>query len=121
MDMRNIVHVDEKWFYMTKKARKYYLLSEEDDPMRTIQNKNSIGKVTVVARPRREAQGNVTFSGKTGVWAFVKEVPAARKSHNRSRGTLETKSIRPPPAEGATSPATWRREGASSSMSNSNL
>jgi len=33
------------------------------------------------------------FSGKIGVWAFVKEVPAARKSQNRARGTLETKSI----------------------------
>jgi hypothetical protein len=96
IDMQNIVQMDEKWFYMTKKKRKHYLLPEEDDPTRTVQNKNSIGKVmllTVVARPRRDAQGTVTFSGKIGVWAFVKEVPAARKSHNRARGTLETKSI----------------------------
>jgi len=53
IDMQNIVHMDEKWFYMTKKKRKYYLLPEEDDPTRTVQNKNNIGKVmllTVVAR-----------------------------------------------------------------------
>lgn len=96
IDMQNIVHMDEKWFYMTKKKRKYYLLPEEDDPTRTVQNKNNIGKVmllTVVASPRRDAQGTVIFSGKIGVWAFVKEVPAARKSQNRARGTLETKSI----------------------------
>jgi len=60
IDMQNIVHMDEKWFYMTKKKRKYYLLPEEDDPTRTVQNKNNIGKVmllTVVASPRRDAQG----------------------------------------------------------------
>ena len=96
IDMQNILHMDEKWYYMTKKARKYYLLPEEDDPERTIQNKNNIGKVmllTVVGRPRRNAQGIVTFSGKIGVWAFVKEVPAARRSKKRERGTLETKSV----------------------------
>ena len=30
IDMQNIIHMDEKWYYMTKKARKYYLLQEED-------------------------------------------------------------------------------------------
>ena len=70
IDMQNIIHMDEKWYYMTKKARKYYLLQEEDDPERTIQNKNNIGKLmllTVVGRPRRNAQGIVTFSGNIGV------------------------------------------------------
>lgn len=96
IDMHNIVHIDEKWYYMTKKGRKYYLLPEEDDPVRAVQNKNSIGKVmflTAVARPKYDGQGNLIFSGKLGVWAFVKVVPAARKSQNRERGTLETKSI----------------------------
>lgn len=95
-DMDNIVHTDEKWFYMTKRARKYYLLPEEDDPERTIQNKNFMGKVMIlvaVGRPRTDAQGNVTFSGKIGMWPFVKFVPAARKSRNRARGTIETKTI----------------------------
>jgi hypothetical protein len=35
----------------------------------------------------------VTFSGNIGVWAFVKEVLAARRSKKRERGTLETKSV----------------------------
>jgi hypothetical protein len=95
-EMDNIVHTDEKWFYMTKKARKYYLLPEEEEPVRTVQNKNFMGKVMIlvaVGRPRRDAQGNITFSGKIGVWPFVKFVPAARKSRNRAKGTIETKSI----------------------------
>jgi hypothetical protein len=30
--MQNIVHIDEKWFNMTKKRRHYYLLPEKPDP-----------------------------------------------------------------------------------------
>nr|CAC09504.2 H0711G06.10 [Oryza sativa] len=81
---------------MTKRKKTYYLLPEEEDPLRTVQNKNSIGKVmflTAIARPRFDEEGNVTFSGKIGTWLFVKEVPAIRKSRNRTIGTLETKSI----------------------------
>jgi len=33
--MHNIVRIDEKWFYMTKKSMKYYLLLDEDEPHRT--------------------------------------------------------------------------------------
>jgi hypothetical protein len=95
-NMHNIVHIDEKWFNMSKLRRHYYLLPEEQDPNRTVQNKNSIGKVmflTAVARPRYDAAGKVTFPGKLGVWPFVKVTPAAKKSKNREKGTLETKNI----------------------------
>ncbi|CAM0905793.1 unnamed protein product [Alopecurus aequalis] len=94
--MRKIVHLDEKWFMLTKRKRKFYLLPDEEGPHRTTQNVNYIGKVmflTAVARPRYNAQGQVTFSGKIGVWPFVKETAAVRRSENRERGTLETKTI----------------------------
>jgi hypothetical protein len=32
--MRNIIHSDEKWFNTTKKAKKFYMLPEEEDPHR---------------------------------------------------------------------------------------
>ena len=54
-----------------KKKRKYYLLPDEEEPHRTTPNKNTIGKVmfvTAMARPRYNAHGEVTFSGKLGVW-----------------------------------------------------
>ncbi|KAM0876114.1 hypothetical protein ACQ4PT_036370 [Festuca glaucescens] len=95
--MYNYVHIDEKWFNLTKKNRKYYLLPEEEEPMRAVTNKQCIGKVmflTAVARPRFDSAKNVTFSGKIGVWPFVKQLPAQRKSDNRPKGTLETKSIK---------------------------
>ena len=42
IDMYNIVHIDEKWFYITKKIGRYYLLPNENDPHRTCQSKNFI-------------------------------------------------------------------------------
>ncbi|KAI5440536.1 hypothetical protein KIW84_010139 [Lathyrus oleraceus] len=94
--MYNIVHIDEKWFYMSKNSTNYYLLANEDDPYRTCRNKNYIQKVmflVAVARPKFDDEDNVTFTGKIGVFPLVDKVPARRSSVNRSAGTLETKPI----------------------------
>ncbi|KAL7142023.1 hypothetical protein ABFS83_08G094600 [Erythranthe nasuta] len=94
--MYKIVHIDEKWFYMTKKSGKYYSLPDEEDPLRTCKSKNYIGKVmflAAIARPRFDAQGNEIFSGKIAVFPFVTYEPAKRTSINRVAGTLETKPI----------------------------
>ena len=94
--MYNVVHIDEKWFYMTKKTANYYLLVDENKPYRKSNNKNYVGKVmflVAVARPRFDDEGNETFSGKIGVWPLVHQVAARRSSVNRPSGTLETKPI----------------------------
>ena len=52
-------------------------MPEEEDPVRTIQNKNFIGKVmflVALARPRYDDEGNLTFDGKIGCWAMVTQV-----------------------------------------------
>ncbi|XP_013608030.1 PREDICTED: uncharacterized protein LOC106314747 isoform X1 [Brassica oleracea var. oleracea] len=95
VDMYNIVHIDEKWFYMTKKTEKYYLLPIEEEPHRTCQSKNYIGKVmflAAMARPRFDEEGNEVFDGKIGIFPFVTLEPAKRKSKNRDAGTLELKA-----------------------------
>ena len=69
--------MDEKWFNITSKYKKYYMLPEEDDPHRVVQNKNSVGKVmllSAVARPIYDDEGNCIFDGKLGVWPFVRKV-----------------------------------------------
>ncbi|XP_057775471.1 uncharacterized protein LOC130994446 [Salvia miltiorrhiza] len=43
--MHNVVHIDEKWFYMTKTSDRYYLLPEETDPYRACKSKRFITKV----------------------------------------------------------------------------
>ncbi|XP_074282914.1 uncharacterized protein LOC141607464 [Silene latifolia] len=44
-------------------------------------------------RPKYGPNKEVICDGKLGIWSFVMEVPAKRKSKNRSVGTLETKCI----------------------------
>ncbi|EAZ12245.1 hypothetical protein OsJ_02131 [Oryza sativa Japonica Group] len=70
IDMRNIVHIDEKWFNTTKRTRTIYMVHWEDDPYRPVQNKNSIDKVMFLAaitRPRYNEEGICTFDGKIGL------------------------------------------------------
>lgn len=77
LEMENIMHMDEKWFNTTSKYRKYYMLAGEDDPHRTVQYKNSIGKVmflSAVGRPIYDDEGNCIFDEKLGVWLFVRKV-----------------------------------------------
>jgi len=77
IDMKNIIHIDEKWFNTTKKAKKYYMLPEEEDPLRTIHNKNSIPKcmlLCAVTEPRYDNEGKCYFDGKLGIWPFVRQV-----------------------------------------------
>jgi hypothetical protein len=61
-----------------KKGGTYYLLPGEEEPYRTVKNKNFTGKVmflTAIAKPRYDDEGNCTFDGKIGVWAFIRKVP----------------------------------------------
>jgi hypothetical protein len=88
--MDNFVHIDEKWFVMTRTNNSYILLPEEPDPLRTVQNKNNIGKVmflTVVAKPRSRGGGVAPFDGKIGTWTFVTETPALKKKKQRKGDT----------------------------------
>lgn len=94
--MHDIVHIDEKWFYMTKKTETYYLHPVEDPPYRSCQSKNYIGKVmflAAMARPRFDGEGNEIFSGKIGIFPFAKMQPAKRGSKNRAAGTMELKPM----------------------------
>ena len=62
--MKNVVHIDEKWFYLTKVKRKYYLGNNVPDPHRTLRSKRFITKVmflAAVARPRWNTAENRLF------------------------------------------------------------
>ncbi|XP_057811519.1 uncharacterized protein LOC131025750 [Salvia miltiorrhiza] len=63
--MHNTVHIDEKWFYMTKGTH----------------------------RPLFGPDGEVIFDEKIGIFPFTQKVPAQRASKNRPVGTMVTKSI----------------------------
>lgn len=92
----NVVHVDEKWFFMTEECFRMYLAKGELPPVRRVQNKRKIIKVmflAAVARPRYDETRNCTFDGKIGIWPFAVKRRAQRTSARRPRGTLETKIV----------------------------
>ncbi|XP_057790772.1 uncharacterized protein LOC131007878 [Salvia miltiorrhiza] len=94
--MLNTVHIDEKWFYITKSAQRFYLTPEEIEPHRTCKNKKFITKVMfmcAVCRPVFGANGECLFDGKIGIFPFTELVPTKRNSKNRAAGTMEWKPI----------------------------
>ena len=96
MDMMNFIHIDEKWFYMTKIKENYYLLQDETPPERSIKSKRFITKVMFMAagaRPRFDFNKKHLFDGKIGIWAFIYEEEAKQNSKNRDKGTMETKAV----------------------------
>ncbi|KAH9103658.1 hypothetical protein AeMF1_020114 [Aphanomyces euteiches] len=93
VDMHNYVHVDEKWFYLEKVKRRFYVYDDEDLPSRRAKSKRVITKVmfvAAVARPRFDHHTKKYFDGKLGVWPFVEKIPAKRGSKNRPRGAIVT-------------------------------
>jgi hypothetical protein len=55
MDMNEIIHLDEKWFYLRFENEKFYLAPDEPPPLRACKSKRFTTKVmflACVARPR---------------------------------------------------------------------
>jgi hypothetical protein len=90
-DFYNHVHVDEKWFFVCPRSLRLYLAADEERPQIAVQNRDHIIKVMflcAIARPRYDAAGVCTFNGKIGMWPFVEQAVAARRSVNRPRGAI---------------------------------
>ncbi|KAH9102947.1 hypothetical protein AeMF1_020600, partial [Aphanomyces euteiches] len=69
-NMHSYVHVDEKWFYLTKVRRKFYVYEDEEIAARSVKSKGFITKVmflAAVARPRYDYHRKTEFDGKIGV------------------------------------------------------
>ncbi|XP_047965714.1 uncharacterized protein LOC125210186 [Salvia hispanica] len=82
--MHNVVHIDEKWFYMTKAS------DRTKTPDRLI---TKVMFMYAVSRPHFGMDGQATYDGKVRIFPFTEVLPAQRKSKNRPRGTMETKPI----------------------------
>ncbi|XP_048496229.2 uncharacterized protein LOC125495524 [Beta vulgaris subsp. vulgaris] len=92
--MYNLVHVDEKWFCMSKISQRYYLAIGEAEPYRRCKSKRFIIKIMFIAalaRPIITVNWEVMFDGKIGIFPFIEEVAAKRWSCNRDAGVIETK------------------------------
>jgi hypothetical protein len=92
----DVVHIDEKWFFVSRAKQRIYLTKDEIGPHRTVSHKSHIEKVmflSAVARPRYDEHGVCVFDGKIGIWPFVKQAAAQRASANRPRGTMVTTCV----------------------------
>ena len=95
-DFYQSVHVDEKWFFISKDHQRYYLVPGETPPDRQLQNKDHIMKVmflAAVARPIYDVDGECVFDGKIGIFPFIEQAPAQRASRLRPRGTIITRPV----------------------------
>ncbi|KAF0709244.1 hypothetical protein AaE_012926, partial [Aphanomyces astaci] len=95
-ELLDYVHIEEKWFYITKTTRRYYLVPGEREPERKCKNKRFVTKVmflTAVARPRFNEDTQKWWDGKIGASPFIETVLAQRSSTNRAAGTSETKPV----------------------------
>ena len=89
-NMEDLIHVDEKWFYLTKDGQRFIIAADEEEPYRHVQHKSFLTKVMflcAVARPRYDTNKNAWFDGKIGIWPIGKWEPAKRKSKKRAKGT----------------------------------
>ena len=74
----DVVHIDEKWFYRTRKTQNMYLSHRENAPHRECKHKNHIQKImflSAMARPRYDAQGNYVFMARSAfglIWSGFK-------------------------------------------------
>ncbi|ETV67813.1 hypothetical protein H257_16050 [Aphanomyces astaci] len=92
-DMHDYVHVDEKWFYLTKVKGRYYVYDDEEVTVRAVKSKRFITNVmflATVARPRYDPHGKKAWDAKVVFWPFVQVTPAQRGSKNRPKGAMVT-------------------------------
>jgi hypothetical protein len=88
-DMMDVIHLDEKWFYVSRENEKFLLSEDEPEPYRTAAHKSHIKKVMflcALARPRWNYATSSWFDGKLGIWPVGSYEQAKRTSRNRERG-----------------------------------
>ena len=88
-NMEDLIHIDEKWFYLMKDGQRFIIAADEEEPYRHVQHKSFLTKIMclcVVARPRYDTRKNAWFDGKTGIWPIGKWELAKRSSKKRTKG-----------------------------------
>ncbi|XP_021773285.1 uncharacterized protein LOC110737226 [Chenopodium quinoa] len=95
VDMQQVVHIDEKWFYLNPETRRFYLLPIEANPYMCQQSKRFKVKgmfMAAIGKPIFDHQGAVLHDGKYGIFPFVYESTTKKKSKNREAGVVEIKA-----------------------------
>ena len=89
-NMEDLIHIDKKWFYLTKDGQCFIIAADEEEPYRHVQHKSFLTKIMflcVVARPWYNTRRNAWFDRKIGIWPIRKWEPAKRSSKKHAKGT----------------------------------
>ena len=84
-NMEDLIHIDEKWFYLTKDGQRFIIVADEEEPYRHVQHKSFLTKIMflcAVARPRYDTNKNAWFDGKIGIWLLGNG--SRQRGHRRS-------------------------------------
>ena len=87
--MEDLIHIDEKWFYLMKDGQCFIIAADEAEPYWHVQHKSFLTKIMflcVVARPRYDTNKNAWFNGKIGIWPIGKWEPAKWSSKKHAKG-----------------------------------
>ena len=88
-NIEDLIHIDEKWFYLTKDGQRFIIAVDEEEPYRHVQHKSFLMKIMflcAVARPKYNTRKNAWFDGKIGIWPIGKWEPAKRSLKERAKG-----------------------------------
>ena len=94
-NMEDLIHIDEKWFYLTKDGQHFIISADEEEPYRHVQHKSVLTKIMflcAVARPRYDMRKNAWFDRKIGIWPIRKWEPAKRSSKKHAKGMPVSKN-----------------------------
>ena len=89
-NMEDLIHIDEKWFYLMMDGQRFIIAVDEEEPYRHVRHKSFLMKIMflcAVARPRYDTRKNAWFDGKIGIWPIGKWEPAKWSLKKRVKGT----------------------------------
>ena len=88
-NMEDLIHIDEKWFYLMKDGQCFIIVTDKAEPYRHVQHKSFLTKIMflcVVARPRYDMNKNAWFDRKIGIWPIGKWELVKQSSKKRAKG-----------------------------------
>ena len=94
-DMCDCIHLDEKWFFLTREKECYLLVLDEKNPKHCIKHRSHIMKVMflcTVVRPHFNTSANSWWDGKLGIWPIGDWEPVQQGLKNRPKGMLVWKN-----------------------------
>ena len=88
-NMEDHIHINKKWFYLTKDGQHFIIVADEKEHYRHVQHKSFLTKIMflcAVARPRYDTNKNAWFDRKIGIWPIRKWEPAKWSSKKHTKG-----------------------------------